>query len=183
MMARTYKRFEEAKAKNLIPVSSDMTDFGKNLGIWLSQYIRMASPSAFKFSYNPSDISIYKKANKAPLPIAYFHGINGACKDESHKEWEKYLRKQLGVYIRCIEIGDGAQSSIFMSTTDQTNEACTKIKADYHYKAKFNLIGISHGGIIARGVLQRCSGLKVNNLITIGTPNMGINKFPNCEVG
>ncbi|CAG9332763.1 unnamed protein product [Blepharisma stoltei] len=67
--------------------------------------------------------------------------------------------------------------------TEQVNEACTKVKADPNYQGKFNLIGISQGGMIARGILQQCPGLQVSNLITIGSPVMGVSKFPECEIG
>ncbi|CAG9332762.1 unnamed protein product [Blepharisma stoltei] len=181
MMAKAQQKFEDAKAKGQFPVLSDINMYGKILGAWLTEFMRMASPSAFKFSYeSPSIVAL---ADSSALPILFFHGINGACTDSNYVEFGDYLREQLGTYVSCIEIGNGAQSSILMSMTDQVNEACTKVKADPNYQGSFNLIGISQGGIVARGVFQHCSGLQVNNLITIGSPVMGVNKFPSCEFG
>lgn len=43
---------------------------------------------------------------------------------------------------------------------------------------EFNVIGVSQGGLNARHVLENCKMKpKVRNLITLGTPNMGITEL------
>lgn len=46
---------------------------------------------------------------------------------------------------------------------------------------EINVIGFSMGGLIARFIAQDCpiKG-KVRNLVTVGTPNMGITGLPAC---
>ena len=42
---------------------------------------------------------------------------------------------------------------------------------------EINLIGVSQGGLMARSILEDCdisSQTKIRNLITVGTPNMGV---------
>ena len=43
------------------------------------------------------------------------------------------------------------------------------------------MIGFSQGGLIARYIAQDCP-IKVRNLITVGTPNMGVTDTPLCSV-
>jgi len=50
---------------------------------------------------------------------------------------------------------------------------------------EINVMGFSQGGIIARFIVQEClnsgSGPIPRNLITVGTPNMGVEVFAGCE--
>ena len=39
---------------------------------------------------------------------------------------------------------------------------------------EFNVLGVSQGGLNARYVLEECDIGKVRNLITLGSPNMGV---------
>ena len=46
---------------------------------------------------------------------------------------------------------------------------------------EFNVIGFSQGGLIARYIAEACPMKgKVRNMITVGTPNMGIADPPVC---
>ena len=46
---------------------------------------------------------------------------------------------------------------------------------------EINVIGFSMGGLIARFIAQDCPIRgKVRNLVTVGTPNMGITGVPAC---
>jgi len=45
-------------------------------------------------------------------------------------------------------------------------------------------MGLSQGGLIARYIAESCDTLYyVNNLLTIGGPNMGVDKLPHCFNG
>ena len=60
--------------------------------------------------------------------------------------------------------------------------ACETLMANPMFEAdEINVIGFSMGGLIARFIAQDCpiKG-KVRNLVTVGTPNMGITGLPKC---
>lgn len=60
--------------------------------------------------------------------------------------------------------------------------ACDSLMANPTFQAEeINVIGFSMGGLIARYIAQDCpiKG-KVRNLVTVGTPNMGITGLPAC---
>ena len=51
----------------------------------------------------------------------------------------------------------------------------------YSKVQELNLVGLSQGGLMARSILEDCtinSNLKYRNLLTIGTPNMGVSEIP-----
>lgn len=51
-------------------------------------------------------------------------------------------------------------------------------------KQRFNIIGYSQGGLIARYIAETCeTKFPVNNLLTLGGPHMGIDAIPHCESG
>lgn len=60
------------------------------------------------------------------------------------------------------------------------NEVCEKLKKDPRLANGFNALGLSQGGLMIRATIQRCEGLKVHRLITMGSPHMGVNAFPGC---
>ena len=50
--------------------------------------------------------------------------------------------------------------------------------------AKFNVMGLSQGSLLARSVAQLCdTPTPPNNLLTIGSPSMGTEAIPNCTSG
>ena len=66
----------------------------------------------------------------------------------------------------------------------QGKKACQKIKANPHFNdTRFNIIGLSQGGIIARYIVQQCdTKFYVNNLLTVSSPHMGVQN-PSCVSG
>merc|ERR1711936_971836 len=56
---------------------------------------------------------------------------------------------------------------------------CQKLLADPLMADGYNAIGISQGGLLIRGLVQRCP-LPVKNLITFGSPHQGVFGIPDC---
>lgn len=85
------------------------------------------------------------------------------------------------VYIRCVEIGDGATTSVFSPIPWQIEEACNSIRADPAFMAQpVNIIGFSQGSLISRGVVEACPDIKVRKLITYGGPHGGVSSIYAC---
>lgn len=60
--------------------------------------------------------------------------------------------------------------------------ACDALLSNPNFDAEeINVIGFSQGGLIARFIAQDCpiQG-RVRNMITVGTPNMGVSEAPVC---
>jgi triacylglycerol esterase/lipase EstA (alpha/beta hydrolase family) len=75
------------------------------------------------------------------------------------------------VPVKCVEIGNGKFSSKFERMEYQIKQGCHTLLTDPDYADKeINIVGISQGGLISRGIVEQCEGLKVNTLFTWGGP-------------
>lgn len=79
-----------------------------------------------------------------------------------------------------MEIGNGKLTSMFMNLDEQCAIFSDNIRSLNITNEKINIIGFSQGGLIARCYLEEYSHkiIKVNTLITIATPHMGVYNEP-----
>jgi len=115
-------------------------------------------------------------------PLAIFHGIGDCCCFPGMGNFTAHMAAELGVYVRCVEIGSGPTTSWFTSMSDQVQMACNSLKSDPHFQSGLNVLGLSQGGLIARAMVETC-GVNVRKLVTMGGPHMGVASFPQCEHG
>ncbi len=84
--------------------------------------------------------------------------------------------------VKCLEIGDGQNTSEFLEIQLQADVVCMKLHNDPDYADKeINLLGISQGGLIARTVVETCPDLNINVLYTFGGPNAGVSVYEHCH--
>ena len=92
------------------------------------------------------------------------------------------IEKGTGGHAECIEIGDGEMTTLFSPINIQSDEACNKLKNHPVFRdQQFNIVGLSQGSLIARHIIQQCDLTHpVRNLVTIGSPNNGIEFSQYC---
>ena len=61
------------------------------------------------------------------------------------------------------------------------DRACEILQNDPNLSSGYNAIGISQGGLLFRGLLQRCPSPPVRNFITFGSPHQGVFGVPECK--
>ena len=117
-------------------------------------------------------------------PIAVFHGIVDSCKHTNTSRLVEGLRNDLGVYVECIEVGNGYWDSVLMPILNQVELACNSIKSNPHFQDKFNLIGISQGTLISRYIIEKCDMKgQVVKYFSFDGPQMGIGSVPKLTCG
>lgn len=109
------------------------------------------------------------------------------------KKFSTEIGQLVGDYSGCVEIGDGASDSISMDFAVQAQTACSNIKSNPNFqgktinvigKLKTIFIGLSQGALIARYIASDCDfGGKVEKVLSIGGPQMGVSAFPHCGSG
>ena len=117
-------------------------------------------------------------------PIAIFHGIVDSCKMKNTSMLVDDLKRDLGVHVECIEIGNGYMDSVFMPILKQVEYACDQIKSNPNFQGKFNVLGISQGTLIGRYIIEKCDmkGQVVKYMSFYG-PQMGIGSIPKINCG
>ena len=77
------------------------------------------------------------------VPNAIFHGLGDACRHRGMKNFTKEIGDGTGAYSKCVEVGNGAETSMASSMHKQAEKACKAINADKNFQGEFNVIGLS----------------------------------------
>ncbi|KAL2478010.1 alpha/beta-hydrolase superfamily protein [Forsythia ovata] len=115
------------------------------------------------------------------IPFVVFHGISDSCGIGGVKRFTTLLSNWSGSQGYCIEIGNGAWDSWTMPFLKQTAIACDKVKKMSELREGYNIIGLSQGNMVGRGILEFCEGgPPVRNFISLAGPHAGIASVPFC---
>jgi len=104
-------------------------------------------------------------------PIVVLHGLESSS--ENMSPFCDWLSSSFNVKVFNIEIGNGAKTSLYTPLLNQLDELCETIYKLSELEVGFNFIGMSQGGLLARGYVERCNLYPVKNLITLVTPHGG----------
>lgn len=99
-------------------------------------------------------------AQAAVAPVALLHGVNGSC-PQIHS-WTEMIAEAIDnqAVVKCVEVGDGENTSMFERMKWQASTVCHKLHNDPDFAGKeVSIVGISQGGLIARTVVERCADL------------------------
>ena len=107
-----------------------------------------------------------------PLPVAILHGI--ASSAPNMYIFSHWLASEFGVKVYSLEIGNGQKTSMYTPMTVQLADLCATIYNISALKSGFNFIGMSQGGLLARGYVERCNAYPVINIITLVSPHGGV---------
>ena len=109
-------------------------------------------------------------------PVVLMHGITSSASDLY--EVAGWINETYpGIYVVSVEIGNGADDSVFLPMHRQVEMFCATVSANPHLQRGFNMLGFSQGSLIVRAALQRCS-LPVYNLITLSGISGGVFGVP-----
>jgi palmitoyl-protein thioesterase len=111
-------------------------------------------------------------------PIVVLHGIESSSREmEPLCDW---LETTFNRDVYNMEIGNGKKTSLYSSLHDQLDELCLSIYEIDELSDGFDFIGISQGGLLARGYVERCNSYPVRNLLTFVAPHGGV-FWPNTK--
>jgi len=105
------------------------------------------------------------------LPIVVLHGV--ASSAPNMDIFCAWLELAFNRKVYNVEIGNGVQNSIFMPLNKQLDMLCDTLYALPALANGFDFIGMSQGGVLARGYVEKCNLYPVRILINLVSPNGG----------
>ena len=112
-------------------------------------------------------------------PVVLLHGIIS-----DHTEFlpvVKWLEANTPNSVFNLDIGNGKVDSILKPMAWQLEELCNTIYGIEELRGGFHFIGMSQGGLLARGYVEKCNYFPVINLITWVSPHAGVYGLGNID--
>ena len=128
----------------------------------------MFFPSLITFMLS---IQLVNTTTTTSNPVVLLHGV--ASDAGNIQELADWIGVTFNRNVFNIELGNGIDTSL--TPMDLQLELLCKIIYDTpELESGFDFIGMSQGGLLARGYVEYCNKYKVNNLITLVTPHGGV---------
>jgi len=105
------------------------------------------------------------------IPIVVLHGLESSS--EKMNPLCEWIEDSFDKKVINIEIGNGEKTSLYTPLPEQLTELCDTIYKNKELENGFDFIGISQGGLLARGYVEQCNDYPVHNLITLVSPHGG----------
>lgn len=128
-------------------------------------------PLKSSFVFGICQIINYINYCRGAIPIVVLHGLESS--NEKMIPLCEWLEYTFSKKVINIEIGNGEKTSLYTPLPDQLTELCDTIYKNKELEKGFDFIGISQGGLLARGYVEQCNDYPVHNLITLVTPHGG----------
>ena len=106
------------------------------------------------------------------VPLVVLHGV--ASSSEKMVDFSDWISKTFNRTVFNLEIGNGERTSIYTPMPDQLSQLCNTIYDIGELRDGFDFIGMSQGGLLARGYVEYCNKFPVFNLITLVSPHGGV---------
>ena len=104
-------------------------------------------------------------------PVLLLHGV--ASDSLTVQDLATWISDTFHVKVVNLEIGNGKKTSLNVQMPSQLDMLCNLIYSMKELENGFDFIGMSQGGLLARGYVERCNRFPVRNLITLATPHGG----------
>lgn len=117
-------------------------------------------------------LSVYNITKINAYPTVLMHGV--LASKANMDELKQMLEMNFKIDVFNMEVGNGAGTSLFTPMESQLEILCNEIYKIDELKDGFHFIGMSQGGLLARGYVEYCNKYPVKNLITLASPNGGV---------
>jgi len=137
----------------------------------ISSFIKNILIFGFCSLYNVYSLKNTNSINVNNKPVVILHGLESSS--EKMLPLCEWLGDTFSKKVINLEIGNGEKTSLYTPLPDQLDELCDTIYKTKELENGFDFIGISQGGLLARGYVEQCNDYSVHNLITLVSPHGG----------
>ena len=120
----------------------------------------------------------------SPPAVVLWHGMGDTCCAGLLEVKERIETVLPGAYVHSVMLGStldqDERQGFFGLVDDQIDSVCSLLSADANLSSGFHAVGFSQGGLLLRGLVQRCPDIKVHTLVTMGSPHGGVVEVPGC---
>ncbi|RLV95617.1 hypothetical protein JA1_000876 [Spathaspora sp. JA1] len=136
------------------------------------------------FNLNQSPPLIPAKSDS--LPVVIWHGLGDNYNSSGINQIKELFDSiHPGIFVYSISLDEDPSSdqqrSFFGDANVDIDQVCQTLSNITELATGFNAIGFSQGGLLLRGLIERCSNITVYNLITFGSPHLGVSELPMCR--
>lgn len=119
-------------------------------------------------------------------PVVLWHGLGDNYNSSGMNRVQQLLDQIYPeIYVKSVfieEDPDKDQRRLLVGdANDEVQIVCNQLASDPHLRQGFDAIGFSQGGVLLRGLIERCPQVLVHTLVTFGSPHMGVLELPLCD--
>jgi len=117
-------------------------------------------------------------ASQRSRPVVVLHGVGDSSTNSGMTSLCDSVRRHApGTFVVCSSVANGFQS-FRLSLEQQIDALALSVSVEPRLAGGFHAIGLSQGGLVLRGYVERGDGPPIRRLITISTPHAGIGACP-----
>lgn len=121
---------------------------------------------------NSTCVNSYPIYTSLDIPVVVLHGVaSSAGKMQEFSDW---ISDTFNRTVYNVEIGNGESTSLYTPLPKQLKMLCDTLYNIDDLRGGFDFIGMSQGGLLARGYVEQCNKFPVFNLITLVSPHGGV---------
>lgn len=119
-------------------------------------------------------------------PVVIWHGLGDNYNSSSINKTVSVIKESHPdifahpIYVD-VDPDEDERRTLFGDANKQIELVCQQLQEIPELARGFDAIGFSQGGLLLRGLVERCPEVSINNLITFGSPHMGISDILLCE--
>ncbi|KAJ9092444.1 hypothetical protein QFC21_006826 [Naganishia friedmannii] len=149
---------------------------------------RPASLSSGSSQWPLNKQGLQEPSHDTPRPLVIWHGLGHTATSEGISGLVTDIKEMYpGIYVHSVQvpsagsIDDERKAGFYGNASSQVDIVAETLREVPELTGGFDAIGFSQGGLFMRDYVQRYNHPPVRNLLTFGSPHMGVARLIPCR--